>query len=326
MNILYIGPYIYNDFNGMAARNIIESISKNKEVEIHTRNIFLNNPYDNLTLVNYHKFEKELLPKYDIVIQHTYPSMMVKDISIAEKFIAIPIVDYMISSYDIDILKSFDEIYVDDQMNLSVFKKAIVQSKIFSYDFEKIVNTNRINLDYHNFNKKFYFIGNYSKNQNTINKIIVSFLIAFRSYQGVSLILMLTDTNKTEVEKNISSNISDIFSKMDFKSVLSPIRFIVQPLNIEELHTIHSSFDTYIDIRDSYDTGVNTSLAQLYNRNIIDIQSLDTISVPSIDLKDGDTNRYKQSVLTQSIIDAMTNDNTKNTTHVTKTIVDLLCI
>lgn len=327
-NVLYLGPYGYNNSLGISSRAIIEELAQKQDLNLTTKNIFLENPYENSTLVNYNEFEREILPEYDLVIEHTTPSMMVVNKGMSKKFVAIPIMDTLLSSYDIEKLNMFDGIYTDDYYNLNTLIVNNLESKIFSYDIKPVDQTNIINIGYHNLNKKLYFIGDYTNNENMINKIIVSFIVSFRSINNVSLVLMLTDSNSQEVENQILSNIKNIYSKMDFHPILSPIKTILQPLSIEQLHTIHSFFDIHLDIRDSYNTGINRCLATIYNKQTIDIRALSTTTVPSMGAKDGGVNRFVQSVLTQSIIKAMSGiiDLEKTNIKQEDTISQLLCI
>jgi hypothetical protein len=327
-NVLYLGPYRYNNSLGISSRAIIEELAQKQDLNVTTKNIFLENPYENSTLVNYNEFEREILPEYDVVIEHTTPSMMVVDRGISKKFVAIPIMDTVLSSYDIEKLNTFNSIYTDDYHNLNTLIANNLEAKIFSYNIKQPDKNNTVNIGYHNLNKKFYFIGDYTTNQNMINKIIVSFIMSFRSTNNVSLVLMLTDSNSQEVENQILSNIKDIYDKMDFHPILSPIKTISQPLSMEQLHTIHSFFDIHLDIRDSYNTGINRCLATTYNKPTIDIRALSTISVPSMDAKIGDINTFTQSVLTKSIVEAMSDvaDLEKINIKPEDTISQLLCI
>jgi hypothetical protein len=325
-NILYIGPYRYNNILGIASRTIIEELNKNNNVNITTKNVFLENPYENKTLVNYNNFEKQILAKYDIIIQNTRPNMMAIDFEMSPKNIAIPIMDYFLSASDIDKLKKFSEVYTDDYSSLDTLNTNKIEAKVFSHDVRPINSNDTTNLSYHNLNKKFYFIGNYYKNQNIINKIIVSFVTSFRSKNDTSLILALTDDDITKTETQVSSNIQDIFNRMNFNPMLSPIKFIVQPLSIEQLHTIHRSCDVYFDIKDSYDTGLNRQLALIYGKQLIDIRCLKTVDVPIIDIKDENTNKFRKSILTESIIKKISDVKNSKISIIENKISQLLCI
>lgn len=325
INALYLGPYRYNNFFGISGRNIIEHLSGVGGLSLTTKNIFLNDPYLNKTLVNYDKFEKnEIYDTYDIVIEHCYPKMMTISSDIGRKFIAIPIIDYFISKHDAEQINQFDQVLTDDELNLKVLTNAGVRAEIFDYSFQKINSGGSLNIEYHNLNKKICFIGDYEKNINLLNKIIVSFIISFRKFSNVSLVLILTDDVNIDIENKINKNIHDIFNKMDFHPMLNPIKIITQQISLEQLHLIHSSIDVYLDIQDSYATGINRSLSLLYN-NPISSDDIETIKIPMIDLVDGCIEKYKESILTASLISALTNMQNKKKKK-GKTIADLLCI
>lgn len=305
MNIFYIGPYKYNNSFGICSRDIINSLA-NQNINLSTRNIFLNNPYENTTMINYSGTENEpLLNKYDFVIQHCPIEMMYVDRSISDKHIAIPIMDYGIDESSHGILKQFDIVCVDDLNHQKNLTKINTDSVLLNYKIQKNTdNKNYLNLGIHNFKSKMYFIGSYEQNANIIQKLVVSFILAFRDNPDISLILILDDINKDAVAPKVEKTIYDIYKKLNYNSAISPIQTIMQPAPLDTLHLMHKELDIFINIQDEYDTGLNYYLAKLYNNHIIDINDTESVFVPYLDGY-AYSNRYKYSVLTSSLINAL---------------------
>lgn len=332
MKTLYIGPYKYNNFFGICSRNIIESL-KDDNIDLKTHNIYLNNPYSNTTLVEI-KENKQInideLLEYDYIIQHGPISMLCPRPSLGKKNIAIPILDYTIDSSELEILKDFDHTIIDDPCNMLNLQKEEIQPLYLQYLFVPKKLDYKINFEYHSPNKKFYFIGEFKSNQNMLNKIITSFIIATRVYDNVSLILMLTDDNTAEADHHSKSMIDNIIKKLNYKDKLIPIKIICVKPSIDDLHMMHQDCDVLIDLYDNYNSGINHAFASLYGKAILDMMNLETILVPSVEnLSHISAHSYKRSVLTSSLISAIKNyceNNTLTYPHIDKRhIKDILC-
>lgn len=314
MNCLYLGPFRYNNLFGICSRNIIESLDKTKDITLYTKHILLNNIYSNQTMVNCASRGNRLFPeKFDVVIEHCPVDMMCIDHNIADKYIAIPIMDYGISSDTKLMLNDFDDILIDNEHHKKILKHLDIESTVIDYDIAKNTDIkSRINIGINNFKTKMYFIGSYEQNINIINKLIVSFTLAFRNNDSVALILVLNDDNKEHVLKAIEKTISEIYSKLSFYPKISPIQTIAQKLSEEETHLVHNTFDIFIDLTDEYDTGLNCYIAKLYNNTILSINDVESVIVPYLDGYVNDT-RHKYSVLTTSLSEKL---NQKLTEHI----------
>jgi hypothetical protein len=307
MNVLYIGPHKYNNFLGLVSRDIVSSLLNTEDVILSTRHIFVNNPYENATMVSFKANDSQpLLQNYDCVIQHCPPQMMYVDRSIAKKYIAIPIMDYTVDASQQSVLKTFDTVCVDSVAHQKNLKKLDIESTLINYSIKAIKNNNRLNLGINKFTTKLYFIGSYQNNANIINKLIISFILAFRDKQDISLILILNDSERDKVLSIVDKNISDIYKKLNYNTKLSQIQIMVQSLSEETVQILHKDLDIYIDISEEYETGLNYHIARQYGNFIITMDDVDSVFVPCLDDVQHDT-RYRYSALTSSIIDTMKN-------------------
>lgn len=329
MNVLYFGPFRYDNDYGFAARNIVESLSTKHNTDI--QNIFLDSPYNNSTIVNLSRQNAEafkLKSKYDCIIEHCPISMTHIDKSISNKNICIPIVsDYTLDSDSISKLRQFDIVISDNTMQHQLLKDNQIESIPLSYNLLKHNNEFNIDFGYHSPNQKFYFIGDFKNDHNTIQKIIVSFILSFRDSSNVSLILFCSDEDKESATKALSDMIGSISDRMHYKGRLSPIKVFVNKLSHQDLHIIHKSCDIFLDIYDSYKPGINRQIAELYHKNIIDISNLDTVRVPTIEYSPDQNPLLKYSILTHSLTKTMISTSNKKisiTNNINKNILDVL--
>lgn len=302
MNILYFGPYKYNDFLGICSRALIDELSQIDEAKLYTKPIFLNNLYANRTMVNYSAYNKKLPDQnFDYIIQHCPIDMVALDHNLSKKNIYIPICDYGINVDYTYNLHKFDHICVDNLTHYKIFDYLELNSSIIDYNIPKKTNDNlKINIGLNRFKTKFYFIGSYQQNINILNKLIVAFILAFRDNPNVSLTLLLNEDQRESVNKSINKTISSLYEKLNFNSKIPPIQIITQTFSIEDLQLIHNNFDIFIDLSDEYETGLNYGLAKKYNKTLLSIQDIKSVIVPYLDGYAYST-RYKFSVLTTSL-------------------------
>lgn len=330
MNILYFGPFRYDNNFGFSSRNLIQCLESQHKVCLH--HIFLNNPYENTTIINLNRNNyTQLLNHYDYIIEHCPIDMMHVDRSLSDNYIALPITsEYTIDKKQASILNQFDKVLSDDILQTKLLEGSKISCQSLSYNFAKEDNDNKFNINFHHhfFNRKFYFLGNFKDDHAIIQKIIISFIIAFRSRQDVSLILICSDDNESSAGQAISEMLESICKKMRYSTTLLPIKIIFQKLSYQQLHYIHKNCDILLDIHDTYQTGINKQLAMLYHKNIINISNLQLVRVPSIENVNSEDITYKYSILTDSLIRAMTNTITKQITitdNNTKLINSILC-
>lgn len=301
MNILYFGPYKYNNFLGICSRALVEEISQIDDIKLYTKPIFVNNIFNNRTMINYSGYNRKFPDRFDYIIQHCPIEMISCDMSLSNRHIYIPISDYAINTTTKNYLSNFDDICVDNLMHYKIIKNMELTPQLIDYNIPiKTNNISQINIGINKFKTTFYFIGQYEANINILNKLIVSFILAFRSDPTVALILMLNEHDRESVYNSINQTIKELCNKLNFNTEILPIQTIVQSFSLEDLYLIHNNFDIFIDLSDEYDTGLNYSLAKKYNKTILSIDELDSVVVPYLDSYVYNT-RYKYSILTTSL-------------------------
>lgn len=333
MKILYIGPYRNELSIGYASRNIISSLQKNNDITI--RHIYLqnNNNYkinNDLSTLE----QKDISAHYDIIVQHSTPYLLAtyKNINIANKNIAIPIINKTINKKQYhNVLSGFDEILTEDKVVESILVQSykIGNVQLFNYEIaDQSDNQGTLNLDIHNQNKKFYFIGSFQNNKRIIKLIISSFYLAFGANQDVSLILFITD-NSDQVKQELQKLIDTLKQELNLLTNNYTHKIIVKPLSDTESLAIHKTCDIYISLHDSgIESNIHRAVAEKYNNTIIDESN--TNMVYDIHQGYGDTYFFGELMLTTNITSLSESmmraiQNPTQTTSSTKTIDQILC-
>jgi len=331
MKILYIGPYRNELAVGHASRNIISSLRKDNDLTVRHIYVQNNNDYrinnDLLALE-----QRDIESYYDTIIQHSTPYLLAtyNNLNITQKNIAIPIINKTINKKQYqNALSNFDNILTDDRVVESILTKSYSMNniKLFKYNATND-NTNKINLDIHNQNKKFYFIGSFSNNRRIIKLIISSFYLAFGGSSDVSLILFILD-NSDEVKQEINKLVDSLKKELNILTTNYNHKIIVKTLSDDESLSVHNSCDIYISLHDSgIESNMHRAIAEKYNNTIIDESN--TNMIYDINQGYGDTYSFGELTLTtnnaslsQSMINAISNKTTHNNT--TETIDQILC-
>lgn len=281
MKILYIGPYRNELSVGQASRNIISSLSKSDDLCI--RPIYIQN-YNNFLIDNniLELESKNIEGHYDIIIQHSTPYLLAhidKKTNITTKNIAIPIINKTINKYQYSLaLSDFDNILVDNPITQSILQSSYdIKSLIFSYDLANLrKNELKMDLDIHNQNKKFYFIGSFYQNKSIIKKIITSFYLSFSHLTDISLLLFFTEPSDS-IKNEFNIILEDIKKELNLVNSDYLHKVIVKTLTDEETMQIHDSCDIYISFNDAgTETSFHKSMAASYGNQIIDESNTNT--------------------------------------------------
>jgi len=312
MNILYIGPYReYGDDSEMS-RLYLMGLAKKHNVT--ARPVFLSEKtkhvsQDILTL------EKNELNEYDCCIQHLPLNML----SYSARFknnIAIPISEPLTrinSTPIINQLNLFDSVLVNSQNEEVMLVRSEVKSKIkkitcpINLEMAKEIKDKKFDFGIHNNNHKFYFFGNYREDLEIINKIILSFYLAFRCRDKTSLIMVLEGSgqdqehlNKTRKEMKEQIEISP------FNNSINEIYIFDRLSEIDQL-IVHNSCNTLLSLypRDSM---LQKEYALFFGNNIIDKNNTNVVEVPYS--RSSNNIRYSpgdaiESIITQSIVSNM---------------------
>lgn len=295
-DILYFGAYGASHEPGVASRYILDTLNLDKDFCI--RPIVYYGEQVDTTI--YQKYEKSINnPEY--IIQHCPIDHMAISM-IDAKNVAIP-THYCI--YDnIDILKFFDIILVD---NISLYTRIVKEIKhknvrLFRYnkpEFQK----NTFNLGLVGNTKKFYYIGKYKENQHLLQKIIVSFNLAFRTETNVSLTLFINDNSK--YQKELDDYTTYIKKRLKISDLFSKEKIFFNNFSTQEVCTAHNTGDILLDLDDSPYSNIHRHLAEFHDNQVLTFEDIKKIHVPAIDDDNYWPNKIKFSILTQDLVDQM---------------------
>ena len=234
MNILYFGPYLSDHYTGLSSRLFIESIGSLPGVNLTIRHMSVHDQDHRIS----HEFcrdmrDKSLLTNYDVIIQHAaIDILMTNTASIAKKNIAIPIVstNQALVQEEARLLSLFDHVLVDskdlqDMMNLLGVSTTLIRP--VSSSTEQSTPNGKVDLECHNDNFKFYFIGNYARDQQIIYKLLAAFNMAFRDREDISLILLLNDRDTQNTAKACQDAIQLTRDQLLIKQKLSIEKVVV---------------------------------------------------------------------------------------------------
>ena len=315
MNILYFGPYLSDHYTGLSSRLFIESIGSLPGVNLTIRHMPVHDQDQDHKIS--HEFcrdmrDKSLLTNYDVIIQHASIDMLMTNTSsIAKKNIAIPIVstNQALVQEEARLLSLFDHVLVDskdlqDMMNLLGVSTTLIRP--VSSSTEQSTPNGKVDLECHNDNFKFYFIGNYARDQQIIYKLLAAFNMAFRDREDISLILLLNDRDTQNTAKACQDAIQLTRDQLLIKQKLSIEKVVVQSLNLAELNIIHEALDVLLDINDENDSNLNVWMARDKNNKILFKKDFQHTRTPIISSRAiADYAQQKYSILTESLVSVM---------------------
>jgi len=310
MNILYIGPYKNISMDGIASRYLIDSLKLIPNVNLTIQNIIIDSKINNSF-----SYSEEVisgnLESFDVVIQHAPIDMIVNDSRI-KKSIIFPIIN-TVNEKIINILniKKFDKLLVNSKYHLDKLKK-VFGSKVTYLRYNKtgIPINKRYSVKFLNKTQKFYCISSYKKEQNTVRKIVLSFMMAFRTDPKVSLILFLEDkpSELEQLNKDIAEYKKQLNLINDFKKIT-----IAQFDNTEEsLLVTHNGGDIYLSTIIS-ESNIHCDIAQLYKKKILYLDRVDSVMIPNeYDYTVGDTSPSPLTLALAEEMKRISSDTNKN--------------
>jgi hypothetical protein len=310
MNILYIGPYKNISMDGIASRYLIDSLKSIPNINLTIQNIIIDSKINNSFSYTEETISGDL-ESFDIVIQHAPIDMIVSDSRI-KKSIIFPIIG-VVNAKVINILniKKFDKLLVNSKYHLDKLKK-VFGSKVTYLRYNKtgIPVNKRYSIKFLNKTQKFYTISSYRKEQSAIRKIILSFMIAFRTDPKVSLVLFLED-KPSELEQ-LNKDITEYNKQLNLINDIKKITIASFDNTEESLLVTHNGGDIYLSPIIS-ESNIHCDIAQLYKKKILYIDRVDSITIPNeYDYTVGDT---ISSPLTLSLAEEMkriSSDTNKN--------------
>jgi hypothetical protein len=272
MNILYLGPYKQKTVLGLTSQIIVLNLLNSKKVKVSCIPLFLD--FNKITPEeNIHKSiiesQNNHFNDYDCVIQHV-PIASATPIDAVSKNILLPIISSSDYKIDINALKRFDKILVDnpkDYKKLSEYKQ--IKNKISVYDYSVSFSSNdesKIDLGIINFYKKLYYVGDYSTNKDNIHKLCNSFASHSKRDQHTLLLFLsyLTKPQKDEIESYIHK-----IHQLCNKNLPPKINVIGIDTDMGTLSLIHRTGDVFIDLNDDCTNTLNTKISKIYNKSLL---------------------------------------------------------
>ena len=300
MNILYIGPYRDISIDGISSRYLINSLKDIPNTTLNIQSITINNKVDNSVIYDEEVITKDL-QSYDIVIQQAPVDFIVADSRI-KKSIIIPVIN-ILNDKTINKLKikKFDKLLVSNKYHLDKLKK-IFGHKVVYLRHSNIVQpiSKKYSIRFLNNTKKFYYIGSYIGEQHLVRKIILSFMMAFRTDTSNSLVLFLDD-NQSDLEQ-LNKDIEDYKKQINLINDFKKITVAGFNNTEESLAIAHNGGDIYINPIMSV-SNIHCEIAQAYKKKILYLDKIDSVVVPIE--KDYDSGDTMLSPITMSVMTEM---------------------
>jgi hypothetical protein len=325
MNTLYIGPYRQFDYVGQQSIEHItaienELIKKNKDFSLTCRPIFLDPSAKAEIPSNITAYESNIQEQYDIIIQYL-PLTYLCPINIS-KNIAIPILSpslYGANNHEnlFSILDEFNWVFIDDPNLIKKDNKTnhiLYSSNINKKTLESIKNKT-YNIGYMNSFFKFGFIGSYKTNIGIINKIILSFLTAFRNNDNVALILCLLGTE--EDQKEITMSLARTKELLKINNQIDNVYLLFNKLDITNSLIGINTFDCYLSLNEDIQFTMYERVCQSLENSLISRSSLESIKTPQEILVKTNDFGYCTGISSVDLIEKMihkidSNNNKKN--------------
>jgi hypothetical protein len=278
MNILYLGPYKQKTVLGLESQAIILNLLSGKKNKLSCVPIFsdlnkilsdesINTPIRDAQNSNY--------DKYDCVIQHV-PIGSATPIGGITKNILLPIIGAADYKFNIDTLKQFNKILVDNQKDYkNLAQHKLLKNKVSVYDYQigSVSNDDsKIDLGIVNFHKKLYYIGDYRDNRDNILKLCTCFVTNSKRDNHV-LLLFLLYLNKSQKDE-IESYINKLY-QLCHKNSYPKISVIGIDTDFGTLSLAHRTGDVFIDLEDAHSNALNLKISQAYNKELLSFITTD---------------------------------------------------
>jgi hypothetical protein len=287
MKILYIGPYKNVSLNGISSRYLIHNLRDISNIQLSLHNIVVDSQINNGISYPGEQIGEDI-DSYDAVIQHAPVEFVVNNSKI-QKSIIFPIIEHL-NEKTINLLKikKFDKLLVDNKYHLDKLKK-IFGAKVVYVRYKDIAQAvnQKYNIKFLNKTQKFYFIGSYSRQPNTIKKILLSFMMAFRTNPAVSLTLILED--KSSDLDMVNKEIMEYKKQLNIVNDFRKITIALFDNTEESLMVTHYSGDIFISPIVSK-SNIHCDIAQFYKNKILYMDRVDAALIPSTyEYSTGDT-------------------------------------
>lgn len=300
MNILYIGPFQLNSTLGYESAILLKYLCDNaKDNNIYAYPLY--SGYDDTEVSNIPYIRlKELSDMPDIVISHC----LIETLSINRysKNYLIPIHDQDLSvpSKYIQKLSRLDGVLVFNDFEYDKYSDVGISSeKIYKIKYPQIQSSmDKIDIGIYQTYKKYYFIGDYEQDKDSIKSLIKSFLSATRFTNDICLIICCKcdSLEKTQLIKDYESYKSELKIIGEDK-----ILFLLDNISTNKIDALHNTCDILFAINNANQSIIHSAIASAKNKKIITYSDCQLDEIEHCDHK-----RYE--ILTKSIIDIIRNE------------------
>lgn len=311
MNILYVGPYRVENDTGIESQSHIQNLLASK-YNVTTRPIYpsIHEPTIKLDIL---PCESKTYDSYEVLIQHA-PVNWLQPHQGFVKNIAIPILGpaLILREHQVSSLSRFNKILVDNSQDEARLVRSGLGDSITRISHPILpsslrdIKDQKIDFGVHNKSLKFYFFGNMHTDADIIQKILVSFYTAFRGNFGKSLILLLDNVSNKEKQQFIET-INSIKQQLRIhqytKSTTEYIMF--KSLSFQEKLMIHNTCDVFLSLNLITKSTIQEEHAKYLNNVIINMENLETVSIPRITNEDFEPNERIDSIITESLVEQM---------------------
>lgn len=278
MNILYIGPYRQKDINGLTSLQILSYLIEKLGPSIRSAPLYLNHSLAEKVVPDYVvDAERRIIDNYDAIIQHANLDQLIK-INKIKKNIAIPIIEAGCpTSESVDNLSVFDSILVDTKLAYNKLAKYNnIRNKLYTFNYNiSSMNYNIVKSTYDTgvlqHSKKIYFLGQYQKNITNIANLCKSFVNNIKSNE-YSLLLFLYGLDVSS-KNNLENLIKQLYLNNNLKYTINRIITIPMEFNLSNLIGAHNTGDIFIDLQDDSSNSVNTKIATILNKTIVQYEA-----------------------------------------------------
>lgn len=310
MNILYIGPYKQTDYIGVMSLLHIHSIKQylSQSDKLITRPIYLDTNFiSNLSIDAEHGTANH----FDMIIQYLPVDFLA--ITTNTKNIAIPIFDpklcRLIDDSKYSVLNLCDKILIDEERYKNILRSYNIQKSIEIYEEHIPENhTQKFDLDPIQDSYKFGFIGKYQSNKQIIQKIILAFLLNYRTNNNTKLYFFLTGNEQDR--RDAEDQVAKIKKDLSIPEYIRPIHCLFELWEHKNITIALDSLNCFISLNDDYRYVL---YEKFFMSNAIDTkkflinrQNISIIETPVINISHiSEYNNTLSSIYTKDLIDKM---------------------
>lgn len=280
MNILYLGPFEREDSLGHSSGMLLKNICDLNKYEVYAKSI--NSGYETEFESSIkHKKIDELKKFPEIVIQHSSVNCLAIAQNAKNYFVPIHNQNISISKQYHEKIKKLDHVIVFDDFEYDKFYEILKDPNRISKIrlFTEKSKQNIIDLKFYNNHYKYYFIGSYDSDKESIESIMYSFLAESRSLENTCLIICC-ESNLSE-QKRLTEYYEKVKEHFKLKNREDKILFMLGPTSSKKELSLHKTADVFFALNKENYPVSNVTLAKSFGNIIIDYSdfSLDKTTI-----------------------------------------------